>query len=76
MMDEKVVQPLLVTTSALTLATECVKMIMKVRVQGGDGREVWLHLQVGWSTCTAHCARCVACTQLLLTWGSVTYNWS
>eukprot|EP00877_Chromochloris_zofingiensis_P003962 jgi/Chrzof1/13567/Cz08g02120.t1 len=30
MMDEKVVQPLLVTTSALTLATECVKMIMKI----------------------------------------------
>jgi len=32
MRDEKVVQPLLVTSSALTLATECVRMILKVRV--------------------------------------------
>jgi hypothetical protein len=30
MRDEKVVQPLLVTSSALTLATECVRMILKV----------------------------------------------
>jgi hypothetical protein len=32
MREEKVVQPLLVTSSALTLATECVRMILKVRV--------------------------------------------
>lgn len=31
MLTENVVQPLLVTTSALTLATECVRMILKVR---------------------------------------------
>jgi hypothetical protein len=31
MLDEAVVQPLLVTTSALTLATECVRMILKAR---------------------------------------------
>lgn len=30
MLAENVVQPLLVTTSALTLATECVRMILKV----------------------------------------------
>lgn len=30
MLDESVVQPLLVTTSAITLATECVRMILKV----------------------------------------------
>lgn len=32
MLDGKVVQPLLVSTSALTLATECVRMILKVRL--------------------------------------------
>ena len=31
MLEESVVQPLLVTTSALNLATECVRMILKVR---------------------------------------------
>lgn len=31
MLEENVVQPLLVSTSALTLATECVRMILKVR---------------------------------------------
>lgn len=30
MLEENVVQPLLVTTSALSLATECVKMILKI----------------------------------------------
>ncbi|PNH02603.1 T-complex protein 1 subunit delta [Tetrabaena socialis] len=30
MLEEKVVQPLLVTTSALTLATETVRMILKI----------------------------------------------
>jgi chaperonin GroEL (HSP60 family) len=30
MLDEKVVQPLLVTSSAFSLATECVRMILKV----------------------------------------------
>lgn len=30
MREENVVQPLLVTSSALTLATECVRMILKV----------------------------------------------
>jgi len=30
MLEENVLQPLLVTTSALTLATECVRMIMKI----------------------------------------------
>ena len=30
MMHENVVQPLLVSTSALSLATECVKMILKI----------------------------------------------
>ena len=30
MLEESVVQPLLVTTSALNLATECVRMILKV----------------------------------------------
>ncbi len=30
MMEENVVQPLLVTTSAITLACECVRMILKV----------------------------------------------
>ena len=32
MLVENVVQPLLVTTSALTLACECVRMILKVRL--------------------------------------------
>ena len=32
MLDENVVQPLLVTTSALNLATECVRMILKVLI--------------------------------------------
>lgn len=31
MLEENVVQPLLVTTSAINLATECVRMILKVR---------------------------------------------
>ena len=31
MLEENVVQPLLVTVSALNLATECVRMILKVR---------------------------------------------
>jgi T-complex protein 1 subunit delta len=30
MLEERVVQPLLVSTSALTLATECVRMILKI----------------------------------------------
>ena len=30
MLDEKVVQPSLVSLSALTLATECVRMILKI----------------------------------------------
>lgn len=30
MLEESVVQPLLVTTSALTLASECVRMILKI----------------------------------------------
>ena len=30
MVEANVVQPLLVTTSALTLATECVKLILKI----------------------------------------------
>jgi hypothetical protein len=30
MLEEDVVQPLLVTSSALTLATECVRMILKI----------------------------------------------
>jgi chaperonin GroEL (HSP60 family) len=34
MRDEKVVQPLLVTSSALNLATECVRMILKVSDHG------------------------------------------
>jgi hypothetical protein len=37
MREEKVVQPLLVTSSALTLATECVRMILKVRARGCGG---------------------------------------
>lgn len=32
MLKENVVQPLLVTSSALTLATECVRMILKVNM--------------------------------------------
>lgn len=35
MREEKVVQPLLVTSSALNLATECVRMILKVRAGWG-----------------------------------------
>ena len=31
MLEENIVQPLLVTSSALTLACECVRMILKVR---------------------------------------------
>ena len=30
MKDENVLQPLLVSTSALSLATECVRMILKI----------------------------------------------
>lgn len=30
MLEEKVVQPLLVTSSALSLATECVRLILKI----------------------------------------------
>lgn len=30
MREERVVQPLLVTSSALALATECVRMILKI----------------------------------------------
>lgn len=29
-LEENVVQPLLVSTSAITLATECVRMILKI----------------------------------------------
>jgi T-complex protein 1 subunit delta len=30
MLEEKVVQPLLITTSAITLSSECVRMILKI----------------------------------------------
>lgn len=40
MLEERVVQPLLVTSSAITLATECVRMILKVRACVG-GWGVW-----------------------------------
>ena len=30
MLDEKVLQPLLVSTSAIKLATECVRMLLKI----------------------------------------------
>ncbi len=40
MLEEKVVQPLLVTTSALTLATETVRMILKVGQQYRQGPSV------------------------------------
>ncbi len=30
MLEENVVQPMLVTSSAITLATECVRMILKI----------------------------------------------
>ena len=36
MLDENVVQPLLVTTSAVSLATECVRMILKVTLLPGN----------------------------------------
>lgn len=30
MLEENVIQPMLVTSSAITLATECVRMILKI----------------------------------------------
>ncbi len=38
MLEENIVQPLLVTSSALTLACECVRMILKVRPSWPSGR--------------------------------------
>lgn len=43
MLDENVVQPLLVTTSALNLATECVRMILKVRLCTATWLELPMH---------------------------------
>ena len=50
MMEENVVQPLLVTTSAITLACECVRMILKVcainsSIQYNNRITVQLHRQ-------------------------------
>lgn len=54
MLDEKVVQPLLVTSSALTLATECVRMILKVRSR--CCHEYWVldlgFVAVDWYACS------------------------
>lgn len=41
MHDENVVQPLLVTTSAINLATECVRMILKVRPRSLRAQAAW-----------------------------------
>ena len=53
MREEGVLQPLLVTQSAVTLATECVRMILKVRPAGGGSAAAapqrlrpWLGLQI------------------------------
>ncbi len=43
MLDENVVQPLLVSTSAINLATECVRMILKVSSQLSSSPEVLTH---------------------------------
>ena len=40
MLDENVVQPLLVSTSAINLATECVRMILKVGSHPSQNLEV------------------------------------
>ena len=41
MLEESVVQPLLVTTSAVSLATECVRMVLKIDGGCGWGGGVW-----------------------------------
>ena len=55
MLDENVVQPLLVTTSALNLATECVRMILKVHLTAsqlcGLMWEGHVHMQNIWLSC-------------------------
>lgn len=40
MAEENVVQPLLVSTSAIGLASECVRMILKVRYRAGELRRL------------------------------------
>ena len=53
MLEEHVVQPLLVTTSALNLATECVRMILKARAQALRAvLPAWLHTW-HWPACMA-----------------------
>ena len=44
MRDEKVFQPALVTTSALTLATEVVRMILKIDDVVMTARWLFIHL--------------------------------
>ena len=50
MLEEHVVQPLLVTTSALSLATECVRMVLKIDGKRSVGG--WLQ----WLTRGAACS--------------------
>lgn len=57
MLEESVVQPLLVTTSALNLATECVRMILKVsHLTPGQNNMLYQldrsHVEaIGWRCC-------------------------
>lgn len=57
MLEESVVQPLLVTTSALNLATECVRMILKVSHQSTAQNNTLYQLRssreqvMGWRCC-------------------------
>ncbi len=62
MMEENVVQPLLVTTSAITLACECVRMILKVCVTQVSNMSIKLP-----SNCTGKHNNCLLCyaTRLL-----------
>ena len=58
MMEENVVQPLLVTTSAITLACECVRMILKVCAINSSTQHIAAGFQ---SICTGKHNECLIC---------------
>ena len=64
MMQENVVQPLLVTTSAITLACECVRMILKVCAINSSTQH---NIAVGFqSSCSGKHNECLLCCSTIL----------
>ncbi len=64
MMEENVVQPLLVTTSAITLACECVRMILKVCAINSSTQHIAVGFQASYTGKHNECLFC--CTTRLL----------